>query len=269
MKLRLVMADPAGNRTAIVLTPVPRERRAPLSRALMALPELRAEQVGFACPPKGRDALGRLAMMGGEFCGNAARSFGLLLAAERGPGPRTVPIEISGCREVLWVEARPESRFSASPMPLPRAFDRLSVPELSPKALPAVLLPGITHVIVREAAPSPAAFRAVQQAAAARWDWEALGVLFLSPRGELTPAVAVRATGTAVFESSCASGSTALALWLARDLAQGERTFPIPQPGGTLTVRVAKEGGQITALTVGGPVVLEPPREAEIEEERP
>lgn len=269
MKLRLVMADPAGNRTALVLTPVPREQYAPLSRAIMTLPEPRAEQVGFACPPKGRDALGRLEMMGGEFCGNAARSFGLLLAEKQGPGPRTVPIEISGCGEVLWVEARPESRFAASPMPLPRAFDSLSVPELSLAPLPAVLLPGITHVIVRGAAPSPAAFRVIQKAAKSRWDWEALGAMFFSPEGFLTPAVAVRATGTAVFESSCASGSTALALWLARDLEQGERTFPIPQPGGTLTVRVAKAGGRITALTVGGPVALEPPREIEIEEERP
>ncbi len=267
MKLRLVMADPAGNRTALVLAPVPGDRRAALSRALMALPELRAEQAGFVCPPKGRDALGRLEMMGGEFCGNAARSFGLFLAAKQGPGPRTVPIEISGCGEVLWVEAHPEKRSSASPMPLPRALDSLSVPELSPEPLPAVLLPGITHIIVRDTAPAPAAFRAIQQAANDRWDWEALGAMFLSPRGELTPAVAVRATGTAVFESSCASGSTALAVWLARDLEEGERTYPVPQPGGTLTVRVQKTGGRVAVLTVGGPVTLEPPQEIEIEEE--
>ena len=36
MKLRLIMADPAGNRTALVLTRVPREDYAPLAAELLA-----------------------------------------------------------------------------------------------------------------------------------------------------------------------------------------------------------------------------------------
>ena len=83
MKLELVMADPAGNRTALVLSPVPPEGRGPLAARLMALPELHAEQVGFVLPPSA-GGLFRLEMMGGEFCGNAARSFGLYLAGSQG-----------------------------------------------------------------------------------------------------------------------------------------------------------------------------------------
>ena len=266
MKLRLVMADPAGNRTALVLSPVPPERYAPLSRAVMALPELGAEQVGFVCPPRRQGSAGRLEMMGGEFCGNAARSFGLLLAARQGQQPRRVPIEISGCGDLLPVEADPGRNTAASPMPLPEAFERLAVPELSPLPLPAVLLPGITHVIAEGTAPSPEAFAAVRKAADARWDWDALGVLFLSAGG-FAPAVAVRATGSVVFESSCASGSTALASWLSREAGDGAAAYTFPQPGGTLTVRVERAGGTITGIVTGGPVALEPPREIIITEE--
>ena len=82
MELRLIMADPAGNRTAIVRTPVPAELRAETAAKIMKIQELRAEQVGFEAVPRLGGA-GRLEMMGGEFCGNAARSFGFLCFSER------------------------------------------------------------------------------------------------------------------------------------------------------------------------------------------
>ena len=81
MKITVVMADPAGNRTAIVRDPVPAGERGVVAARIMELPELRAEQVGFEVPPRLGGA-GRLEMMGGEFCGNAARSFGFLLWKE-------------------------------------------------------------------------------------------------------------------------------------------------------------------------------------------
>ena len=82
MKLRIIMADPAGNRTAIVRTPVPADQRAQIAAKLLQIKELRAEQVGFETSPVMGGA-GRLDMMGGEFCGNAARSYGYLLWKEK------------------------------------------------------------------------------------------------------------------------------------------------------------------------------------------
>lgn len=259
MKLELVMADPAGNRTALVRTPVEPGERAETAKKIMALPRLRAEQVGFCCPPKTGKSLGHLEMMGGEFCGNAARSFALLLAAERGSGPRTVPIEVSGCGEVLLARADPSENTAACPMPLPTALEELPVPGLAPEGpLPAVIFQGILHVIAQGIPPTQENFAAIREAVSRRWDWEAMGVMFLGAEGFLSPAVEVRATGSLVFESSCASGSTALAVWLSRGLSEGERTYPIPQPGGTLSIRVEKRGGKLTGLTAGGPVTLEP-----------
>jgi diaminopimelate epimerase len=263
MRLELVMADPAGNRTALVRTPVPGAAYAPLAQRLMALPELGAEQVGYCLPPSpGSAALGRLEMMGGEFCGNAARSFALLLARESGPGRRRVPVEVSGCPRLLLAEADPEKGWAASPMPLPLAVEELEVPGLG--RFPAVLLEGITHVMAVGVEPSEENFRRFRRAADARWTWEALGVMFFAGDGSMAPAVAVRATGSVVFESSCASGSTAAAVWSSRELRDGVRSFSFPQPGGVIAGEVEKKEGRVLRVTVEGPVSLEPPRWVEL-----
>ena len=77
MKVQVRYLNPAGNITAVVLSSVLPELRPALSRAIMA--QGRAEQVGFAATPRlGGDC--RIEMMGGEFCGNAVRSYGYLRA---------------------------------------------------------------------------------------------------------------------------------------------------------------------------------------------
>ena len=118
MKLRIIMADPAGNRTAIVRTPVPADQRAQIAAEILKIRGLRAEQVGFETLPVMGGA-GRLDMMGGEFCGNAARSYGYLLWKEiqekqEGKQERAAPTRRCPCRrqlntvrmDILWLSAR-------------------------------------------------------------------------------------------------------------------------------------------------------------------
>lgn len=256
MKLELVMADPAGNRTALVRTPAPPSLWGETAKKIMAKQELRAEQVGYCCPPWRPSALGRLEMMGGEFCGNAARSFALLLATEKGLGRSIVPIEVSGCSGILPVEADPEHETAACPLPLPLAIQELEVPDLG--ILPAVRMEGITHVIIHGKKADEDLFRAVCQSASNRWEWEALGGMFLDhDYHTLTPVVAVRGTGSTVFESSCASGSAAVAAWLSQRDGDGKRAYQLAQPGGSLTVRVLREGGRLKETVVSGRVRLE------------
>lgn len=261
MKLRLVMADPAGNRTALVETPVPPALWGEAARKIMAIPALGAEQVGYCRPPRG-DALGRLEMMGGEFCGNASRSFGLLLAVKHKLGRSRVPIEVSGCPRPLAVEADPGEGTASCPIPVPLAIEELEVPGLG--VLPAVRMEGITHIIAPGVPAGEEAFEAIRRAACARWDWEALGGMFLGGGHTLTPVVAVRATGSTVFESSCASGSAATAAWLSRREPDGVREYRLRQPGGVVTVRALRAGGALGELTVSGKVTLENPVEVEV-----
>lgn len=100
MKLRFVKMNPTGNTTVFVLDPVPVPDQAKTALALMAPSVLGGEQVGFvslaptegppgagpACGGPGPTIAASLRMMGGEFCGNAARSLGAYLAYKHAPG---------------------------------------------------------------------------------------------------------------------------------------------------------------------------------------
>jgi diaminopimelate epimerase len=73
----------------------------------------------------------------------------------------------------------------------------------------------------------------------------------------MTPAVYVYGTDSLVFESSCGSGSAALAVCKSRPLVDGEARYRIRQPGGIIETRVVKRAGAAVSVAIGGPVTLE------------
>ena len=81
MEVKLRVADPAGNITIFVTSPVERNLYAKVANELLAIKEFRGEQVGFI--ERHEDGSSHMEMMGGEFCGNATRSFGYLLGKEQ------------------------------------------------------------------------------------------------------------------------------------------------------------------------------------------
>ena len=90
-ELRVVRADPAGNITLFVLTPVEKAECAAVAAKLLAIEALKAEQVGFVFPD------GHMEMEAGEFCGNASRAYGYLLAKQQGlKGRHTMRLSVSG-----------------------------------------------------------------------------------------------------------------------------------------------------------------------------
>ena len=126
-KIRIIVADPAGNITIFVDEPFPRSEYQKVASQLLAMPELHGEQVAFiqeaaAC---GR-ADGKMEMCGLEFCGNASRSFGLLLAKRSGlRGKGQVFVDISGCSEILTIAVDTESCDTKVKMPNPREIKLL------------------------------------------------------------------------------------------------------------------------------------------------
>ena len=88
MRIRYIPADPAGNLTALTLTQVRPEERAAVAAQMMARCPEGFEQVGFIGKEAAKAALPRLDMMGGEFCGNAARAFACWVDRQRGGGER-------------------------------------------------------------------------------------------------------------------------------------------------------------------------------------
>lgn len=241
MKLNFVTADPAGNITVFVLDDVPKAQYVSVANRFLSDPRFGAEQVGFVKSP----ILGgenRLEMMGGEFCGNAARSFGLLCAR----GREKAVIEITGSAKPLQVMLSNGGAWVD--MPLPTAFRDMN-------GIPAVEFEGITHLIVQNRAPDEAVLKQLLQEVEACFHPDAVGVLFVDgPR--MIPAVHVKGTDSTVWERSCGSGTFAYACWQALAVGEGSHTFSVSQPGGTIAAEVVVKNGTILSGRIGGPVSL-------------
>ena len=255
MKLRIIMADPAGNRTAIVRTPVPADQRAQIAAEILKIRGLRAEQVGFETSPVMGGA-GRLDMMGGEFCGNAARSYGYLLWKEiqekqegkqetHGETAGNIMIEISGSPHPLNVFCDLVQGSSYAQMPMPTAI------EYSPDGYPLVVSEGITHMILEDMEPEEDLIRQVVDTYGRRWD--AFGIMFL--KGErLVPVVYV-----------AAAGSLAAAWYLERKVARdGLSSYSFQEPGGTIRVDLLREKDGRVSGRMGGALFLEIETEIEL-----
>ncbi len=254
MELSYILADPSGNTTAFVLSPVAAADRGPVARRVMKV--LGAEQVGFV-------HRGRMDMMGGEFCGNASRSFALwqALHTEDGLGLRPFSgvlretVTVSGTSDPLSVLIRGQNGVlsAAIGMPLPRRVLPVGESPLGPCTL--VEYPGISHLVLEGREPLPgdraAAEGLLSPLGAGR---ECFGLLYL--RGDrMRPLVYVRETDTLVWESSCASGTCAVIA--ARALAKGQSlSLELFQPGGSLKAEAVLQAGRPVSLTLDGPVAF-------------
>ncbi|MDR2247280.1 MAG: hypothetical protein LBE17_11535, partial [Treponema sp.] len=163
MKYDLLIADPAKNITVFVLNPVPAEARAALSAAILSDPALGAEQAAFVIPPGGEgNRYWRLEMMGGEFCGNAARSFGLYAAGKMGlRGGHTVVIESSGGADPVPVRVDTETGRAEAEIPGPRLITALN---FGGRSLPVCVFEGITHALAPDLEPGRESFFAIKAA---------------------------------------------------------------------------------------------------------
>lgn len=247
---QVVRCDPAGNITALVVSPTPKEERPALVRKLMAMPEWGVEQVGFVHRgPPGIN--GVLEMMGGEFCGNASRAYGMWLARQsRLVGQQELLLQVSGCRCLVRVVADTYIGTASAAMPLPRKIKDVTVGET-----PAVLvdLEGIAHLVVEDVEPSVDFFAAAEQFFTGYRALDAYGVCFVKGNS-LTPLVRVVDTDTLVFEGSCGSGAMAAAFAASRKAGDGQYVYRLRQPAGTVEATVVRDSGLWIDAFIGGPV---------------
>ncbi len=303
MRLRFAKLNPAGNTTILVLDPVPESMHAEVASNLMNPAVLGGEQVGFVTLMAGGPIAASMRMMGGEFCGNAARSLGAYLASIRHLAlgksgekvtlgmecphvRRGVPkdndklleglIQIHGVEEPVLVQAKlddEEMPFWAScafpgvpevdfyfvetlswtssgsgrnirvlPCLNPRDLLESWLGEIALKILPPVVavvrLEGITHIVVdaRDYRMEENVLIGLGEAFGLA-DEACIGMIFRRGADEIVPLVHVAATDTFVWESSCASGSVAVALAYATALGK-PGCYDFKQPGGTLSVTV-------------------------------
>ncbi len=239
--------DPTGNITAIVETPTERSEQSRIAGLIMAA-DTTIEQVGFLEKPQSAASV-RLQMMGGEFCGNASISAAALMARNGGIDSGDITLEVSGADEPLCVKVQKlgdDKYLGTVAMPLPVGIETAS---LGAVKLPVVQFPGISHVIC-DSSLSVSDAEANIRAWCEELNADALGLMFLEGDA-LKPYVYVRSTDTAVWESSCASGSTACAAYLAAK-AGASQTVALQNPCGELRIRAELRGGALGSLLLTG-----------------
>ena len=127
--ITITVANPAGNKTIFVHDSFERESYAAVAEQLLAMKDIAAEQVAFIllAPECGR-AEGRMEMCGLEFCGNATRAFGLMVARELGiAGEGHVFLDVSGTNEILTVDVNTDTGYARVKMPACVGIEELNL----------------------------------------------------------------------------------------------------------------------------------------------
>ena len=254
--LKYSILDPTGNITALVETPVEIPNQSETAvRIMREHPEV--EQVGFVGPsPDGKTDLS-LRMAGGEFCGNASMSAAayhclkedILETGQTGK----VKLTVSGASKPVEVrlERTGKDSFRAGvcmPPALGITKEKFEWENLS-GTLTVVSMEGISHIIVESASDFIQLLKEPERVPAAAESWcrklgaDGLGLMFLDKEKEsLTPFVYIPGSGTAVWEHSCASGTSAAGMAAAKE-AGTPIALTLEEPGGQLRVE-SEPGGE-------------------------
>ena len=264
MKIDYMLADPSGNKTILVLTPVPKEQHSTLAAQLLARSDIDAEQVGYVTCAKDRSL--RVDMMGGEFCGNASRAAAAYALSCDGKEVGVYGVSCSSCDEILPVKVNHtggDDYEAFIEMPYP---DDVSALLVDVGGLPVrffrVDLPGISHFVhfveTFKGLDKNVYWQALQTYVEGE-DFPAYGLILCDPKTqEMIPAVYVSQTDTLYWENSCGSGSAAVAAALACTTRKRVAAY-MKQPGGTIAIAASvDEEGNLQQIFMGGSVKLGP-----------
>lgn len=236
MNIDYCLLNPNQNITILVETYVERKFQPFVAKKLMEA-EPSCEQVGFV-------EKDMLQMAGGEFCGNATICYAALLNENiEINAQKSLSLRVSGADTNVDVSLAKtaQNEFSAV-VTMPKAISykkiMLSV-ENESKEFYSVEFNGITHIISLESFSKKLAEKLCVE-------WcntlmcDALGIMFLSEDlSNVIPLVYVKKSNTLFWESSCASGTAAVGVYLKETYNNSFKYLKFP--AGVLGVEV-KDG---------------------------
>jgi diaminopimelate epimerase len=234
---------PGGNTTAIVSQPIPRKLQPRIARQIMGN-DRSIEQVGFIERSRKKKAAFRLQMMGGEFCGNAARAAAYLWTMHF-PRLKKVQFEVSGFSKLVTALIEDEDVTLLLPGSFYIGSRRFSDGTL-------VDLAGIRHLVVSDSKKRDA----VKLINRICDGYAAVGIISTQRKRsvvEIDPLIWVRDTETFVHETACGSGSIAVAL---ADFERNGSNFScIRQPSGEhYHVILSRRKGRVSSIELSGTV---------------
>ena len=247
-------ANPCGNITGFVVAPVYPGYRKAYTDCIMEQIDKDVEQVGFISPAYEGAPL-RMDMMGGEFCANATRAYGLYSASFYDTdGLVDIEVYVSGHEGTTDVIADVKNQKAYVALDAPIGRENLTI---DGKDCTLIKLPGISHLVVEAEEDKDFVNKALEVLKKDHKD-EAYGVLFFDKEKlEMIPYVYVEGSETLFRESSCGSGTIAVVNYLEDDIAKLDEDYKISikNPAGELEVFVYEfEDGK--KFCVGGKVEL-------------
>jgi diaminopimelate epimerase len=255
---QLVVTYPSGNTTALIFDDLRFVNRERLNNAICQTwqarkpDEPKIEQCGFVTKPDDSQAIGRLDMLGGEFCGNATRSAVWLLTGGKDSAGL---IEASGSSRPLQYSVKNGEVSLEMPLSSPKQL----VTEIAEGLL--VQLEGIAQLVVlRSIKESP---RQLLKKLLADNRYKlclqpAIGVTYYDPNNQQARfAVWVRDVNTLFDETACSSGTAAIGIALASLSKRSQKlevVQPSSQPIGVQVELTSK--GKVRKARISGPIKI-------------
>lgn len=255
MRKEVIIANPAGNITALVPGNINSEHYTEIAESLMAIPGYNIEQVGFIQEPKLDNTIGRLEMMGGEFCANASRSFAMFLAFEELQGEKEFLIEVSGAETPVLAFTNTNESTAGIELMVEKKITEL---EIDGEIFPVVHLEGILHVLALDMKEDENLTARVLHKVKTLYNPEATGVMYLDANAlTMVPLVYVAQTDTLIREGSCGSGTVAASLYLCNEKDADYAEFDIVQPGGSINASIKSLDNDMYRIKIGGYIELQ------------
>ena len=247
-------ANPCGNITGFVVAPVYPGYRKAYTDCIIEQIDKDVEQVGFISPAYEGAPL-RMDMMGGEFCANATRAYGLYSAGFYDTdGLVDIEVYVSGHQGTTDVIADVKNQKAYVALDAPIVRENLTI---AGKDCTLIKLHGISHLVVEGEEDRDFVDKALEVLKKDYKD-DAYGVLFFNKEKlEMIPYVYVEGSETLFREGSCGSGTVAVVNYLESDIDKLDEDYKIAikNPAGELEVFVYEfEDGK--KFCVGGKVEL-------------
>lgn len=256
-KFQITITRPAGNDQLLIKDLVTKEQKRFINDEMIRrFPNV--EQVSFYEDDPEKNTA-QLELAGGEFCGNATRSLAyLLLEGKKG----SIYIKTSGTKQILQCGIKKENTAFAQ-MPI---FPELNSVRKIDKNLFRVDLEGIIHLIydkptgMKTESQLKEFTRSILEKENLLYSSPAAGVMFVEDKENemvLKPVVWVRDIETLLYETACASGTTAVGLWLTRKRNTNALYQKIKQPTGKyIYVSIEKNEKTFLSAFIDGPIEI-------------
>lgn len=131
-EIEFIKFSPTQNMTILVKTVHAAENYSHIATRLMSYDNVYAEQVGFIEPARRPEAVARLEMAGGEFCGNACMALAAHYASEAGLAQQEtldIVLEVSGTDQLIMCHVKKQqNEYNCQVnMPVPKQIEQRTI----------------------------------------------------------------------------------------------------------------------------------------------